>query len=410
MDLAPQSAAVYGQYVTYTITVTGYAYSCGLLFCTTPAPVGTVWLYVWDGFCYCAFIGSASLPGGLCFDFQCSSLAFISDSLGLAPANSGTGYFFLDFYYDGNDPNYATNDYYYAQQVNQASTTTSITGMIPSSLTHGQSTTVSFAVAAVPPGAGTPTGNVTVTDPGGATCTASVAAGFCTLVPIVSGQVKLIASYAGDANFTASTSAPTTISVFGPLAYLPFVTWQKALLNGDFEQGLANWQTGGGLHATGDAPVSVSSQYYYSGSQSVVVGDPALTASCNGGIPEAVAYISQSVTIPSTSHPTLTFWYRIFTQDWTGPDPNNPVYDAFTVSVNGSQETKNGGALFVAGNPPPSSSATGCSGILDMGWRQGSVDLGSYKGQTVTLYFNDWNEGSTSLNTYTYLDDVAINQ
>jgi hypothetical protein len=90
------------------------------------------------------------------------------------------------------------------QVVNQAATTTTITADMPDPSVVGQAVTVSFTVTANPPGSGTPTGNVTVGDGEGHSCTATVAAGSCSLTPTTAGAKTLTATYAGDANFTAS--------------------------------------------------------------------------------------------------------------------------------------------------------------------------------------------------------------
>lgn len=90
--------------------------------------------------------------------------------------------------------------------VAQSSTTVTITGHTPDPSMLGQGVTVSYAVAVVAPGAGTPTGMVTVSD-GSTSCVASVAAGSCTLQPNSAGPKLLTASYSGDASFSASSSA-----------------------------------------------------------------------------------------------------------------------------------------------------------------------------------------------------------
>ncbi|NJN37196.1 MAG: hypothetical protein HC794_09325, partial [Nitrospiraceae bacterium] len=69
----------------------------------------------------------------------------------------------------------------------------------------GQSVAVAFAVNVDAPGTGTPTGNVTVSD-GVASCSATVAAGQCTLALLTVGARNLVASYAGDPSFAASNS------------------------------------------------------------------------------------------------------------------------------------------------------------------------------------------------------------
>ena len=73
--------------------------------------------------------------------------------------------------------------------------------------------TVNYTVSVDAPGAGAPSGNVTVSD-GVDTCTATVAAGQCTLALSTIGSRTLTATYAGDSNFNASTSGgnPHTVS------------------------------------------------------------------------------------------------------------------------------------------------------------------------------------------------------
>ncbi len=94
----------------------------------------------------------------------------------------------------------------------RGNSTTTITSISPSPSILGQSFTVNFTVSHVS-GIGTPTGNVTVSDVLGASCTGALTAGAgkCVLTlptvnngkPVV-GTRALTATYAGDANFTAS--------------------------------------------------------------------------------------------------------------------------------------------------------------------------------------------------------------
>lgn len=109
-----------------------------------------------------------------------------------------------------------------AHQVNAAATTTSISSDNPDPSTSGQLVTVAYGVTVNSPGAGSPTGNVTVTASGGSeTCTGTVAAGSCQLTLVNLGNRTLTASYAGNANFSASSgttphtvnAAPTTTSI-----------------------------------------------------------------------------------------------------------------------------------------------------------------------------------------------------
>jgi sugar lactone lactonase YvrE len=91
--------------------------------------------------------------------------------------------------------------------VNKANTTAAITADTPDPSVTGQGYLVSFTVTADGPGAGTPTGNVTVTD-GTDNCTGTVAAGSCTLTSTTAGAKTLTATYTpGDANFNPSPAS-----------------------------------------------------------------------------------------------------------------------------------------------------------------------------------------------------------
>lgn len=99
-----------------------------------------------------------------------------------------------------------------AHTVNKAGTTASITGQSATTTNTTTSFTVSYGVSVTAPGAGTPTGNVTVSD-GVQSCTGTVAAGQCTLTLTTVGSRTLTATYAGDANFSGAVSAGVSHTV-----------------------------------------------------------------------------------------------------------------------------------------------------------------------------------------------------
>ena len=76
--------------------------------------------------------------------------------------------------------------------------------MSPASTVAGESYDVSWSVTANAPGAGTPTGTVTVDDGDGHTCSADVADGTCSLVSTTPGGHVITATYSGDADFNGS--------------------------------------------------------------------------------------------------------------------------------------------------------------------------------------------------------------
>src|SRR5437879_11162820 len=93
------------------------------------------------------------------------------------------------------DGNFATStSTAVSQTVGAASTTTAITTHTPNPSVVGQGIAVAFTVTSV---GGTPTGNVTVSD-GTESCSASVAAGLCTLNPHSDGRSTLTPNYARD--------------------------------------------------------------------------------------------------------------------------------------------------------------------------------------------------------------------
>jgi hypothetical protein len=96
-----------------------------------------------------------------------------------------------------------------AHTVNPANTTTAISSSLPDPSMVGKPVTISYSVAAVTPGNGTPTGSVTVSD-GTQSCNGSVADGSCSITFATSGEKALTATYDGDANFNGSTSSPAT--------------------------------------------------------------------------------------------------------------------------------------------------------------------------------------------------------
>ena len=101
-----------------------------------------------------------------------------------------------------------------AHTVGPASTTTAISSDGPDPSDVGNAVTVQYAVAPVAPGAGTPTGNVTVSD-GVNDCTGTVAAGSCEITLTTAGARPLTATYGGNSDFKASTSAPEPHMVDG---------------------------------------------------------------------------------------------------------------------------------------------------------------------------------------------------
>lgn len=89
--------------------------------------------------------------------------------------------------------------------VNRADTSLAIVGHAPKRSIPGQAVAVSAALVVVSPGAGTPTGPVTIGD-GVDACTIPQGDTACSLSMTIRGLRTLTASYAGDGNFNASSA------------------------------------------------------------------------------------------------------------------------------------------------------------------------------------------------------------
>ena len=152
------------------------------------------------------------------------------------------------------DTNFATSSDTEPHQVNMAATTTAITSQSDTITAIGEVFTVFYSVAVTAPGAGTPTGTVTVSD-GVNSCMGTVAAGQCNIALTTVGLRTLTATYGGNANFSGSTSAgaphtvtPTTaasVSVSGRLQTQAGYGVGKAVVllvapNGETRQALTN--------------------------------------------------------------------------------------------------------------------------------------------------------------------------
>ncbi|MGE0886656.1 MAG: beta strand repeat-containing protein [Blastocatellales bacterium] len=90
--------------------------------------------------------------------------------------------------------------------VNKANTTIGSLTDSPDPSVTGQAYTVGFTLSVVSPGAGTPTGTVTVNDGTGGTCTATLPATTCSLTSTTVGAKTLTFTYNGDANFNTSSN------------------------------------------------------------------------------------------------------------------------------------------------------------------------------------------------------------
>jgi hypothetical protein len=184
-NVSPSS--VFGQSVTFTATVSG----------SGGTPTGTVTFLNGS-----TTLGTGTLSGGTA-TFTTSTLA--PGSYSISAAYGGDGSFL----------NSTSNAV--AQTVNQASANVALSSSLNPS-TAGQSVTFTAVVAAVAPGAGTPTGSVTFFDGNSSIGSAMLSGGTSTFstasLPV--GSDAITAVYGGDINFATQTSPALTQTVTTP--------------------------------------------------------------------------------------------------------------------------------------------------------------------------------------------------
>ncbi len=200
------------------------------------------------------------------------------------------------------------------------------------------------------------------------------------------------ASYTDDDDSSdKSSDTAAIISLFN--VHLPAIMKSYApFCNGDFEQGTSCWSFGGMERHT------VSTAMPHGGSQAALLGGDKSVYGCDGGVPQGSAWMEQTVTVPSTGNPALSFWYRLYSFDKTA---DRALVDSFEVKIDGTiffEDVLIWATDYGCNLPAPN----------DRGWRQETIDLSSYKGQTVTLRFEVWNRRDAYYNTWAYVDDVSV--
>ena len=166
--------SVFRQNVTFTATVTGNN------------PTGFVNVYTGtDLVC-----GGILLPAGG-NQLSCSSTALLAMSHSITAV------------YSGNAFNGASTSPPLTQVVNKAATVTSVNAAGP--ITLAQSVSVSSTIAVTAPGGGVPTGVIGISD-GAVSCNIVLPLTSCNLTPTSTGLRTITASYAGDANYIASSN------------------------------------------------------------------------------------------------------------------------------------------------------------------------------------------------------------
>jgi hypothetical protein len=156
----------------------------------------------------------------------------------------------------------------------------------------------------------------------------------------------------------------------------------SVVFNGGFESGLAGWAT------SGVAPPVASIARAHAGTGSALLG------TLSGAEPNGDSSLSQTVQVPAGTS-TLQFWYWPATADsvCSGSACKFDWQEAQIRSTSGTTLA----SVFKSNSNAQA-------------WTQVSFDTSAYAGQTVILWFNVHQDGSSPPDdTSMYLDDVALN-
>jgi autotransporter-associated beta strand protein len=355
------SPSVFGQSVTLTATVTGDSPGSG-------TPTGTVTFK--DG---TTTLGTGTLNGSGQATFNTSALLIGSNSLTAVYAG---------------DTDFSTStSSAVSQTVNQDGTTSSLTPSANPSV-FGQSVTLTTIVSANSPGTGTPTGTVTFMDGsttlGTGTLNGSGQATFSTSALLL-GSNSLTAVYAGDTDFSTSTSSAvsqtvnqdgTTTSLapsVNPSVFGQSVTFTATVSANSpgagtptgivtFEDGTATLGTGT-LNGSGQAAFSTSGLSIGANSLTAVyAGDTDFTASASSAISQTVNQDSSTTTLVPSANPSVFGQSVTLTATVTANSPGSGTPTGTvtfedgtttlgTAALNGSgQATFSAAALLIGSN------------------------------------------------------------
>jgi len=175
--------------------------------------------------------------------------------------------------------------------------------------------------------------------------------------------------------------------------------------NGDFERALGSewsrsWTPGGSgqprqcIPARAIVPAETGGNTY-----AVVLGCPDESGAEEGAVPFGTSRVCQALNVPAGSDmpaPVLSFRYHVLTYDVLWSERYQRFYDSFHVTIGPT-------AVFTDGNR-----SQDYGQLVDLGWRQGELYLGSYAGQTIEVCLANVTRVDTLFNTWAYVDDVRL--
>lgn len=202
-------------------------------------------------------------------------------------------------------------------------------------------------------------------------------------------EEKLLA----DASTQVDTQKPITMLSLGEFDSKRFA-YREILANGNFEDShnpSSGWTFGGsGDHQAVDDLAIVR------GSNSFLIGFKNTDPATLSDLP-AQDFLFQDIDLPVIGTPTLSFWYRLNSEDildydWFQALVLNPLDGSILAYL------AHGGLDLFRGT------------LSDLGWKEVTHSLTDFLGQTVRLYFEVVNSGDKNFKTWVYLDDIRTTE
>jgi len=290
-----------------------------------------------------------------------------------------------------------------SHQVNKADTSTNITSDSPDSSLAGTSVTVNFTVAATSPGAGTPTGNVTVSD-GVDSCIGTAASGTCDITLTTFGARTLTATYAGDSNFNGSASSgePHTVDGYATTTNItsdapdPSVVGQAVTIQ-------FSVTTGAGV-PTGNVTVSDGT---ISCVATVAAGQCNITFTSTGAKSLTAAYAGDTTHLGSVSASESHQVNAASTTTAITSDTPDPSSASQSVTVNFMVAASAPGSGAPTGNVTVSDGVDSCVGTVATGSCALVLTTGGTRTLTATYAGNSNFSGSVSAGKSHFVDTVS---
>ncbi len=216
---------------------------------------------------------------------------------------------------------------------------------------------------------------------------------FYTIAYDLAGNVEAVK--ASELTLQVDTKSPTTNIDFESVT-TSHILGQNLLTNGSFEQGMSGWvvdSLGGDHHIVSSGEDSLGDTFpSFSGDNMFILGDK------DSLVDTTFDRVFQEITLPQNLSSSLSFSYRAVSFDIVDND-------YFSVDIASSS-----GEILDNVLTTGSEELGGNSFTSDSGWVSLAHSLLRYAGQTIKIFFTQYNSNpGDNLKSWAYVDDIKVN-